>query len=323
MDFDTMTKEQLREAARQYAQELMAQGSEIEPFMLGEADVQVQSEPDIQTDSETVVNIGAEPEIRINTEPLIKVESEPDTVAASDTDPVADAEPVITILHEASEVPAEEPVWDRYVSEAAQEPASPDSEPASEPASEPETQNPEPAVLVSAPEPAVIVSDTEPLMQEPDGHEVPLAAPSHKSDKPAHKKGLFGRGKKESKEMQELARKVADNSDRYGLSNQEIAADGPSIDLTKLKKNDLLEIMLRQSEEIDSLRAEVADLKSQLQSKEIKIATSGSIAEASLKLSKIFEEAQYAADLYLANIRKETDKKATEDLYFKGADYDE
>ena len=264
-DLDSMTEEELREAARQYAQELMAQSSEIEPFMLGEADIQVQSEPGIQTDSETVFNVGAEPEIRINTEPLIKVESEPDTKGASDSDSVADAEPVIAILQEASEVPAE----------------------------------------------------------ESDIQTAPPATPSHKSEKSAHKKGLFGRGKKESKEMQALAKRVADNSDRYGLSNPEIEADGPSIDLTKLKKNDLLEIMLRQSEEIDSLRAEVTDLKSQLQSKEIKIATSGSIAEASLKLSKIFEEAQYAADLYLANIRKETDKKATEDLYFKGADYDE
>ena len=264
-DLDSMTEEELREAARQYAKELMAQDSEIEPFMLGVADIQVQSEPGIQTDSETVFNVGAEPEIRINTEPLIKVESEPDTKGASDSDSVADAEPVIAILQEASEVQAE----------------------------------------------------------ESDIQTAPPAAPSHKSEKSAHKKGLFGRGKKESKEMQALAKRVADHSDRYGLSNPEIEADGPSIDLTKLKKNDLLEIMLRQAEEMDALRAENADLRAQLESREIKIMKSGSIAEAALKLTKVFEEAQKAADLYLANIRNETGEEKTLYQYYRGADSDE
>lgn len=145
---------------------------------------------------------------------------------------------------------------------------------------------------------------------------------SAKREKPA-KKGRFGRGKKESKEMQALAKRVADNSGRYGLSNQEIEADGPSIDLTKLKKNDLLEIMLRQAEEMDALRAENADLRAQLESREIKIMKSGSIAEASLKLTKVFEEAQKAADLYLANIRNETDEEKTLSMYYRGADSDE
>ena len=145
-----------------------------------------------------------------------------------------------------------------------------------------------------------------------------------KTEETTKKKRLFSRGgRKQSEEMQNLAKNVAAKSADYGLSNPEIAADGPSIDLTKLKKNDLLEIMLRQSEEIDALRAEVADLKSQLQSREIKIATSGSIAEASLKLSKIFEEAQYAADLYLANIRRETDQHDDPEFMIRGADYDE
>ena len=44
----------------------------------------------------------------------------------------------------------------------------------------------------------------------------------------------------------------------------------------------------------------------ELKNKRIDIQRSGSIAEASLKLTKIFEEAQKAADLYLSNIKKET-----------------
>ena len=168
-------------------------------------------------------------------------------------------------------------------------------------------------------------------VSEPEKHAKHAAAPeaprasrsaSDKVEKPA-KKGRFGRGKKESKEMQALAKRVADNSDRYGLSNPEIEADGPSIDLTKLKKNDLLEIMLRQAEEMDALRAENADLRAQLESREIKIMKSGSIAEAALKLTKVFEEAQKAADLYLANIRNETGEEKTLYQYYRGADSDE
>ena len=77
-------------------------------------------------------------------------------------------------------------------------------------------------------------------------------------------------------------------------------------DFRKLKRVELYEIMLAQAEEIDDLRAQLATAKKELQNKRIDIQRSGSIAEASLKLTKIFEEAQKAADLYLSNIKKET-----------------
>lgn len=75
------------------------------------------------------------------------------------------------------------------------------------------------------------------------------------------------------------------------------------VDLTKLKKKDLLEIMLRQGEEIDRLRAQVADLEAQLNDHIFKMNRVGSIAEASLQVTKIFEEAEKAARIYLENIR--------------------
>lgn len=77
-------------------------------------------------------------------------------------------------------------------------------------------------------------------------------------------------------------------------------------DFRKLKRVELYEIMLAQAEEIDDLRAQLAAAKKELKNKRIDIQRSGSIAEASLKLTKIFEEAQKAADLYLSNIKKET-----------------
>lgn len=81
-------------------------------------------------------------------------------------------------------------------------------------------------------------------------------------------------------------------------------------ELRKLKRSELLEIMLAQSEEIDRLRKELAQKDAllaqkdaQLADRTIAIQESGSIAEASLRLTKVFEEAQKAADLYLQNVR--------------------
>ena len=75
-------------------------------------------------------------------------------------------------------------------------------------------------------------------------------------------------------------------------------------DLTKLSKKDLLEIMLRQGEEIDALRAEVQELKDKLEAREIDIARVGSLAEASLAVTEIFKEADKAAMTYLSNLKR-------------------
>ena len=76
-------------------------------------------------------------------------------------------------------------------------------------------------------------------------------------------------------------------------------------DLRKLQKIELLEILVDQRKRIDELEKELAETKEKLESREINIRNSGSIAEASLKLTKVFYEAQRAADLYLENVRKQ------------------
>ncbi|HEM3375018.1 TPA: DNA repair protein, partial [Streptococcus suis] len=73
--------------------------------------------------------------------------------------------------------------------------------------------------------------------------------------------------------------------------------------LRKLKRIELYEIMLAQSEEIDCLRNQLEKIKTELADRRIMISQSGSIAEASMKLTNIFEEAQKAADLYLYNVK--------------------
>ena len=77
-----------------------------------------------------------------------------------------------------------------------------------------------------------------------------------------------------------------------------------TLDLSKLKKKDLLEIMLRQREEIDELRAQVEDLQAQLDNRNFELSKVGSIAEASLLVTNVFEEAQKAAMIYLENLKR-------------------
>ena len=72
---------------------------------------------------------------------------------------------------------------------------------------------------------------------------------------------------------------------------------------------DLLEIMLRQSEEIDELRAQVADLQAKLDDRDFQFNRIGSIAEASLAVTNIFQEAEKAAKLYLENIRSKVNEQ--------------
>lgn len=84
--------------------------------------------------------------------------------------------------------------------------------------------------------------------------------------------------------------------------------DRPEISMTekefrRLKRRDMLEIMLAQSREIDRLREELEIANAKLADRNIRIQNSGSIAEAALALTGIFEEAQKAADLYLNSIR--------------------
>ena len=75
-------------------------------------------------------------------------------------------------------------------------------------------------------------------------------------------------------------------------------------DLTKLKKRELLEIMLAQGREIDELRARVEELEAQLENREFDFEKIGSLAEASVYVSNLFREADNVAKTYLLNIKK-------------------
>lgn len=82
-------------------------------------------------------------------------------------------------------------------------------------------------------------------------------------------------------------------------------------ELHKLKRGELLEMMLAQSREIEALRSRISELEKKLADREIRIRESGSIAEAALRLNGVFEAAQAAADQYLENLKKQGSASTT------------
>ena len=75
-----------------------------------------------------------------------------------------------------------------------------------------------------------------------------------------------------------------------------------NLDIKKLKKSDLMKILIDQAEEIEFL-------KNKLDEKIILLENSGSIADAALKLNNIFENAQSAADQYVESVKYLNAKK--------------
>lgn len=78
--------------------------------------------------------------------------------------------------------------------------------------------------------------------------------------------------------------------------------------MRKLSRYQLLELLIMQTERADALEKQVAELEERLNEKEVKISALGSIAEASLQLSGVFEAAQKAANIYLDNAMRKADE---------------
>lgn len=80
-------------------------------------------------------------------------------------------------------------------------------------------------------------------------------------------------------------------------------------DLRRLKRTDLLELLLEQSKEVERLTAELDTARQALQDRTIRMEQAGSIAEAALQLNGIFDTAQAAAQQYLDNIQMLNDRQ--------------
>jgi len=80
-------------------------------------------------------------------------------------------------------------------------------------------------------------------------------------------------------------------------------------ELRKLKRVDLLEILVEQGKKIETLQEEIEGLQKKLNDRTICIDKAGNIAEASLQLNGIFEAAHTASAQYLENIQQLSEKQ--------------
>lgn len=80
----------------------------------------------------------------------------------------------------------------------------------------------------------------------------------------------------------------------------------------RLRRSDLIEILYEYQQREKALQDEIAGLKAQLESRELKLKNAGSIAEAAVKLNELFETAQKTADDYLEQIRRNAEQEIKE-----------
>lgn len=79
-------------------------------------------------------------------------------------------------------------------------------------------------------------------------------------------------------------------------------------DSMNLSKNEMMMVMHDQEQEIERLKAKVAELQGTIDNYEIKISETGTLAEASAQINNLFEAAQATVETYIANIKKRDEK---------------
>lgn len=75
-----------------------------------------------------------------------------------------------------------------------------------------------------------------------------------------------------------------------------------------LSKNEMMMVMHDQEQEIERLKAKVAELQGTIDNYEIKISETGTLAEASAQINNLFEAAQATVQTYIGNMRKREEK---------------
>ena len=74
-------------------------------------------------------------------------------------------------------------------------------------------------------------------------------------------------------------------------------------EIRKFSRKELLELIIKQEKENEELRARLDACEQKLADRQIRIESAGTLAEAALALSGVFEAADEAARLYLENIK--------------------
>ena len=84
-------------------------------------------------------------------------------------------------------------------------------------------------------------------------------------------------------------------------------------DLRHLKRVELLDMLIEQgrlvdaqAEEINKLKAQIEELNQKLEDRTVSLEKAGSIAEASLRIAKVFMAAEDAAKIYLENLKEKS-----------------
>lgn len=88
-------------------------------------------------------------------------------------------------------------------------------------------------------------------------------------------------------------------------------------EMRKMSRRELLELLVEQMEENEKLKKELEETKAALDDKNIIIENSGSIAQAALKLNKVFEAADEAAKQYLESVKNITRESKRKDEVLK------
>lgn len=82
--------------------------------------------------------------------------------------------------------------------------------------------------------------------------------------------------------------------------------------LSKLRRAELLEILVEQGREQERLQKELETARQVVAQRELSIREAGSIADAAFRLNDVMGAAQRAADLYTENIKRNMDRQQQE-----------
>lgn len=81
------------------------------------------------------------------------------------------------------------------------------------------------------------------------------------------------------------------------------------VDLKKLNRAELLTMLMSLTQRCDDLELELAQTKEDLTRRQIEIGKSGTMAEAAMRINRLFEDADKAARMYLENIRFQSERQ--------------
>lgn len=79
-------------------------------------------------------------------------------------------------------------------------------------------------------------------------------------------------------------------------------------ELKRLSRSELLEMLIVQVKENENLRKQLEEAEAQLEDRSIILEESGTMAEAAMRLSGVFQAADEAAQQYLQSVREQSER---------------